>query len=122
MKTLHRNKRPMYLCQVYQSGTMKKYKEPIRLLENWQVTNTDSLFMNLGLESYDYIKIKTSVNHAKYYHLGDKAYIFVNPPTTYDDIAKDADYIVYRDPIVTFSECQVLLKKLSGRNGDKNIF
>lgn len=121
MKTLHRNKRKLYLCQLYNDDNRKKYKEPIELLENWQVTNTDAEFMNLGLEAYDYVRIRTSVDHGKYYHLGDRCYINVALPEKHDTLCKTADYEVYKDPIITLNECTVLLKKLSGRNSN-NIY
>ena len=121
MKTLHRNKRKLYLCNIFEENGLKRYYEPIKLFENWQVTGTDSEFMNLGLESYDYIRIRTSVDHAKHYHLGDRCYINITPPEKYDKLCKTADYEVYKDPIVSLNECTVLLKKLSGRNSN-NIY
>lgn len=122
MKTLHRNKRKLYLCQVYQDGSSKRYREPIKLFANWQVVRTDSEFKNLGLEVYDYIKIKVDKTDSNLYHLGDKLYINVEPPEIHSTVCKDADYYVYSDPLITLEECTVVAKKLSGRNGDKNIF
>lgn len=121
MKTLHRNKRKLYVCQIYQDGNLKKFKEPIELRENWQVTNTGADFKNLGLDSYDYVRIRTSVNHAEYYHLGDRVYINAKLPDTHDVMCKTADYEVYKDPVVMLNECEVLLKRMSGRDV-KNIF
>ena len=90
MKTLHRNKRPIYLCEAYDDGHIKKYKEPILLKENWTITKSWVDMNNIGLDSYEYVRIKTSVDHAKYYHLGDRAYIQVQPPTEHDVICKSA--------------------------------
>lgn len=121
MKTLHRNKRPLYICELYQDNNLKKYKEPVKLNENWQVIYTSEEFKNVGQEVYDTVRIRTSVDHAKYYHLGDRAYIFVQPPSEHDVYCKTADYQVFADPIVTLNECQVILKKLSGK-GVQNIY
>ena len=121
MKTLHRNKRKLYLCELYEENGLKKYKEPVELRENWQVTSSDVEFKNLGLDSYDYVRIKTSVSHSSYYHLGDRLYISVTPPEKHDVMCKTADYEVYKDPVVTLNECEVLLKRLSGKNA-KSIF
>lgn len=121
MRTLHRNKRKLYLCEVYEDNGLKKYKEPIELKENWQITSTDVEFKNLGFDSYDYIRIKTNASHSTYYHLGDRLYINVNIPEEHDVLCKNADYEVYKDPVVTLNECEVLLKRLSGRNA-KSIF
>lgn len=118
MKTLHRNKRKIYVCELYEENGHKRYKEPIELYENWQMTNHSAEFMNLGLEAFNYGRIKTSVEHSKYYHLGDRLYIGVEPPTTHDIMCKTANYEVYNDPIVTLNECSVILHRLSGRSGN----
>lgn len=123
MRNLHRNRRKLYVAEVYwDENGRKKYKRPIELYENWQVVNSDSLFMNIGWEVYDYIKIKTTPEHAKYYHMGDKVYINTVPSDTFDTMSDDADYIVKSDPIVTLSECSIMLHKMSGENGGRNIF
>lgn len=122
MRNLHRNRRKLYVAEVYWDNGLKKYKRPIELYENWQVINSDSLFMNIGWEVYDIARIKTTPAHAKYYHMGDKVYINTVPSDTFDTMSDDADYIVSSDPIVTLSECSVMLRKMSGENGGKNIF
>lgn len=122
MKNLHRNKRTLYICNVYQDEKLKKYKEPIKIKENWQHIDAEAEFKNIGLEVYDYIQIKTDKSHSHYYHLGDRLYINVEPPEEHDVMCKTADYEVYNDPILSLNECKVVLKKLSGRNGSKNIF
>lgn len=121
MKTLHRNKRKIHICQIYSDGNLKKFKEPISLRENWQITNSEADFKNLGLDSYDYVRIRTDVKHAEYYHLGDRVYINVQPPEVHDVMCKNADYEVFKDPVVMLNECEVLLKRMSGKNV-KNIF
>lgn len=115
MKTLRRNKRVLYVCELYEDNKLKKYKEPIKLFENWQVTNTDADLKALGMDAYIYIRIKTDLSHAKYYHLGDKVYINNPIPETHDVLCKTADYEVFKPPISTLNECEILLKKLSGK-------
>lgn len=124
MRNLDRNKRKLYVCEVYQGGDRNKqklYHEPIELYENWQEMSTSAEFMNIGLETFDYARIKTSKNHAQYYHLGDRLYIKVTPPEIHDEFCKTADYEVYQNPIVTLNECSVVLRKLSGRHTN-NIY
>lgn len=122
MKTLHRNKRKFSICTVYRDGNLKKYREPKLMRDNWEPIRDGAEFMNLGLEVYNYIRIKTDASHAEDYHLGDRCYIYVTPPAEHDELCKTADFEVCKDPIVTLNECDVLLEKLSGRNGDRNIF
>lgn len=124
MKTLHRNKRKLYLCKAYLDETTgrRKFEAPIEIYENWQVTNTDAEFLNIGLELFNYARIRTSIEHADYYHVGDKLYLFTTPPSTPDEYCTTADYQVYKDPIITLNECTVWLQKLSGKNGRDNIY
>lgn len=124
MKTLHRNKRKLYLCKAYYDETTnrRKFKAPIEIYENWQVTNTDAEFLNIGLELFNFARIRTSLEHKDYYHVGDKLYLFTTPPEEYDEFALAADYQVYKDPIITLNECTIWLQKLSGKNGNNNIY
>lgn len=122
MKTLHRNKRKLYLCKAYEDEGRRKFQAPIAIYENWQVTNTDAEFMNIGLELFNYARIRTSLEHKDYYHVGDKLYLFTTPPDEYDEFAMGADYQVYKDPIITLNECTIWLQKLSGRNGQNSTY
>lgn len=117
MRSLLRNKRKVYLCQLYKDGNIKKYREPILVYDNYQVTNNDSDLVSLGLESYNYLKIKTDLSRIGIYHLGDRAYINVIPPAEHDPLCKTADYEVYKEPVVALNQLEIVLKKLSGRNG-----
>lgn len=123
MKNLHRNRRKIYVAEVYwDENGLKKYKRPIELYENFQVMHSESLFMSIGQEILNDGRIKTSPSHAQYYHFGDKVYINTVPSENFDTISDDADYMVNADPIVTLNECSVILEKLSGKNGNRNIF
>lgn len=117
MKPLRRNKRKLALCQVYDDGKLKKFREPIVLHENYQQTNSETELMSFGMESYMYIRIKTSLSHMDYYHVGDRVYIDNPVPKEHDALCRGADYEVYSIPIPTLNECEIMLKKLSGRNG-----
>lgn len=112
----------MYLCVAYEDNGRRKFHEPIELYENWNVTHTNADFMNIGLELFNYARIRTSSDHADYYHIGDRVYLFVEPPTEHDEFCTTADYQVYKDPITTLNECTVWLQKLSGRNGNNKIY
>lgn len=97
-------------------GKLKKYSEPITLRENWRHNGAVATFGSSGMDSYDYIIVKTSIDHAEYYHLGDRAYILVEPPEEHDEMCKTADYEVCLDPKPTLNECEVVFKRISGRS------
>jgi len=113
MINLLRNKRKIYVCAL--DKTSKSYKEPIELHENYQVTNSIVDEEVFGLDAYLYLRIKTTPNHKDYYHLGDRVYVDVEPPQTHDIMCSTADYQVYKDPVLSLNEYEVLLKRRSGK-------
>lgn len=115
MISLLRNKRKIYVCALNKSDNGKSYDKPIELLENYQVTNSFVDEKLYGLDSYLQIRIKTNSSHAKYYHLGDRVYINNKPPKVHDTQCTNADYQVIKEPIITLNECEVLLKRRSGK-------
>ena len=115
MISLLRNKRKIYLCNVSLDNGIKKYAEPIKLYENYQVTNTEADITRYGLDCDNHIRIKTNINHLKYYHVGDRLYINTVPPLTYDEYCKTADYEVEKPPKASFNEVEVMLRRLGGR-------
>ena len=116
MHTLLRNKRKLYVCtKTETTNGVKKYSEPIELYENYRITNSTSDLTTFGLEAYQMMRIRTDKEHAQYYHIGDRVYINVTPPVVYDDMCKDADYEVYKDPVLTLNQLEVILKRRSGK-------
>ena len=118
MITLRRNRRKIYVCNTYfdpELKNIKKYSEPIELYENCQTTSGLADIERFGLESYQYMRIKTTNEHGVNYHYGDAVYVNVTPPQTHDPYCKTADYEVSEDPIVTLNFTEVLLKRRSGR-------
>lgn len=115
MHTLLRNKRKLYVCTKTETNGIKKYSEPIELYENYSVTNSTTDLTTFGLDAYQMIRIKTDKTHALHYHIGDRVYINVTPPVVYDDMCKNADYEVYKDPVLTLNQLEVILKRRSGK-------
>ena len=115
MITLNRNKRKIYVCNKVQNGDLKTFNEPIELYENYSVTNTEADLESFGMDAYMYLRIMTNKSHKNYYHLGDRVYINVTPPETHDNLCKDADYEVYKDPVLSLNSLTVLLKRRSGK-------
>lgn len=115
MITLNRNKRKIYVCNKVQNGDLKTYEEPIELYENYAVTNTEADLQSFGMDAYMYLRIHANISHKDYYHLGDRVYVNVKPPEEHDNLCKDADYEVYKDPVASLNSITILLKRRSGR-------
>lgn len=115
MISLLRNKRPLYVCRVHLENHTKIYDAPILLYENYQIPNTEADLQSFGMESYQYIRIKTNVSNKDHYHLGDRAYIGIEPPQEHDTLCKTANYEVYKEPVPSLNELEVVFRRLSGK-------
>lgn len=115
MRSLKRNKRLIYLCHQYEDRGISKYKEPISIKVNYQVTNNESDLIALGTEYPTYLRIKTDLKNKDLFHTGDRAYVNCEPNIPFDVLCKDANYEIDSEPIVSLNVVEVTLKKLSDK-------
>lgn len=113
MRNLRRNKKVLYLCQSYPDGSIKKFKEPVKLFENYVPTNSESDLISMGMEYPMYLRIKPNITESSYFHAGDRAYVYVTPPEVHDPLCKKADYEVESEPMLYLNSMEVVLHKLS---------
>lgn len=113
MRGLRRNKRRIYLCQKYKDGNLDKYKEPIKLYENYVPTNSESDLIAIGMDYPMYLRIKTSINEKDLFHPRDRIYVYKDIPKEHDVLCKTADYEVYKKPMLFINEMEVILHRLS---------
>ena len=116
MNNLRRNKRKLYLCTKYIDGNKIFYHEPIKLYVNYLPTNSEGELISLGLEYPMYLKIKTSIREKNLFHPKDKLYVYKEPPENHDKLCENADYEVYKEPLLFINEYEVMLKRLSDDN------
>ena len=117
MISLVRNRRKIYVCCLNsdRQSKIKTYDEPIQLFENYHETKSYADVQSFGLDAYKMLRIKTDVEHAKYYHVGDLVYVYTTPPEEPDNQHKTADYEVYLLPYSSLNYTEVILKQRSGR-------
>lgn len=114
MRGLRRNKRPIYLCQKYiKDGKLDRYKEPIKLYENYVPTNSEGDLIGIGMDYPMYLRIKTDINEKDLFHPQDRIYVYNELPKKYDSLCKTADYEVYKKPMLFINEMEVILHRLS---------
>ena len=119
MRNLRRNKRKLYLCQRYEDNGIDKYREPKLIYENYLPTNAEGDLISLGMDYPMYLRMKPSIDEVDMFHEGDRFYIYVEPPTTYDEMCKDADYEMYKKPMIHLDSLEVMLYR---RSGDKDEY
>ena len=122
MRNLRRNKRKLYLCQKYvDNNQIDKFREPILIHENYLPTNSEGDLISIGMDYPMYLRMKPDISEKELFHEGDRFYIFTEPPKVYDDLCKDADYEIYKKPMIHLNSLEVMLYRRSGvRNGNAN--
>lgn len=110
---LKRNKRKLYLCSKIPNST--KFNKPILFFLNFQPTNSVGERLTLGEDYSMYLKIKCTPKEASNFKNGDKCYVYIEPPKEFDELCKDADYIVDTSPSTTLNQSEIKLRKLSGQ-------
>lgn len=115
MRCLMRNKRELYWCSEYEENGISKYTEPEKMRANYQATNSEGDLIALGMDFPMYIRVKVDITDAHKFKAGDRFYIGVKPNKTFDVLAKDADYEIDSDPIISLNSVEITLKKLSGK-------
>lgn len=112
MRNLRRNKRPLYLCTRYKDDLLDKYNEPIKIYENFIPTNSEGDLISIGMDYPMYLRIKTSINEKDLFHPKDRLYVYKKLPFD-DPLCKEADYEVYKKPMIYINEVEIMLKRLS---------
>lgn len=119
MRNLRRNKRKLYLCQKYIDNNIDKYREPVLIHENYLPTNSEGDLISIGMDYPMYLRMKPEISEKDLFHEGDRFYIFTTPPVEYDEMCKDADYEIYKKPMIHLESMEVMLKR---RSGDRNEY
>ena len=116
MRNLRRNKRRLYLCQKYQDNLLNKYKEPVELWEDYLPTNSEGDLISIGMDYPMYLRIKTSIKEKDLFHPKDRLYVYKDKPSEHDALCKNADYEVYKKPMLYINEMEIMLHRLSDDN------
>ena len=115
MRNLRRNKRKLYLCQKYHDERgINKYREPMLIYENYWPTNSEGDLISFGMNYPMYLRLKPSINERDLFHEGDRFYIYTTPPEEHDELCKNADYEIYKKPMIHIDSMEIMLYRRSG--------
>lgn len=115
MRTLLRNKRPLYLCKSFknENGIME-FQKPVSLKINYEPTNSSSQLFAFGQHYAENLQAIVDLEIGKQFKEGDRCYIFVKPPIKHDRLCKNADYIVNVLPQTSLNQVKLNFIRLSG--------
>ena len=116
MNNLKRNKRTLYVCNQKIVNDRKIFNKPRMIKVNYQpIADKDSgIILAVGMEYINRLIVYMKPSMAKYFRNGDRCYVFVDPPETYDKTCNTADFYVDGMPTKYLNESTVHLQRMTG--------
>lgn len=118
LRNLRRNKRKLYLCQKYIENGKDFFRKPVLIHENYLPTNSEGDLISIGMDYPMYLRMKPEISEKDLFHEGDRFYIYTSPPEEHDKICKNADYEIYKKPMIHIDSMEIMLKRRSGVRSD----
>lgn len=111
MRTLERDKKPLYVCTKIKDSDPVQFEEPFLVKLNVVATTSEADIVAFGDSYKEYRRAKISIKDMDKFHEGDRAYIYVRPPEIHDVLCETADFEItsISDSV---SEVSVLFKRL----------
>lgn len=116
MRTLERDKKPLYICKRIKDSEPVKFEEPVPRKLNTVATTSQADIVAFGDQYKEYRRALISKEEMKDYNEGDRAYIYVSPPDEHDLLCEGCDFeiISVSDSV---SQVEILFKRLQiGKN------
>lgn len=111
MRTLERDKKPLYICKRIPNSEPKQFEEPVEVRLNTVATTSEADIVAFGDEYKQYRRATVPISDLSNYHEGDRAYIYVTPPEVHDPLCNDCDFEI-RSVSDSVSQGIVLFKRL----------
>lgn len=110
MRTLERDKKPLYICSKIKDSEPVQFEEPVKRYLNVVATTSEADIVAFGESYKEYRRAKISISDIDKYHEGDRAYIYKQPPEQHDMLCEGADFEIY-SVSDSVSEVSVLFKR-----------
>lgn len=111
MRTLERDKKPLYVCKRIENTNPQQYEAPIMRKLNTVATTSEADIVAFGESYKEYRRAKITYGEKSYYNEGDRAYIFVAPPETHDELCSGCDFEIV-SVLDSVSQVEILFKRL----------
>lgn len=116
MRTLERDKKPLYICKRVPNTDPKQFEEPVERRLNTVATTSQADIVAFGDQYKEYRRALITKEEMINYNEGDRAYIYVTPPEVHDVLCDGCDFEIYSisDSV---SQVEILFKRLQiGKN------
>ena len=111
MRTLERDKKPLFLCERVKNSDPVQFKEPIKVKLNIVATSSELDIMAFGDSYKENLRAKISIDDVDMFHEGDRAYVYVKPPMVHDLLCNGADFQI-SSISKSVSEATILFKRM----------
>lgn len=111
MRTLNRDKKPLYICKRIQDSDPVQFEKPIFFKLNIVSTSSEMDIVGLGDSYKEYLRAKVSINDVSKFNEGDRAYIYTAPPQEHDALCNGADFQI-TSVSKSVSEATIMFKRL----------
>ena len=116
MRTLERDKKPLYLCKKITDSEPQQFEKPVYMRLNTVATTSQADIVAFGDSYKEYRRAIIETGDRNKFHEGDRAYIFVAPPKEHDALCEGADFEI-NSISDSVSQTIVLFKRLQiGKN------
>lgn len=95
MRTLKRDKKPLYLCSKILNSEPQQFQEPKEIYLNTVATTTEADIKAFGDNYKQYRRATVPIEKLSEFQEGDRAYIFVQKPEVHDKLCTDCDFEIY---------------------------
>lgn len=110
MRTLERDKKPLYVCRKIKDSDPVQFEEPVKRELNVVATSSEADIVAFGESYKDYRRAKISSFEVDNYHEGDRVYLEVEPPEVHDKLCEGADFEI-KSVSSSVSQTSILFKR-----------
>lgn len=116
MNRLNRNKREVYLCNAIVDEQTDRliYTEPKKMNLNFLPLSSAGEIIAIGEDYAKRLIVYTGLKEIEQIHNGDRFYVYVDPPESYDKTCSNADYYVDGEPLRFINEGRFYLQRMTG--------
>ena len=116
MRTLKRDKKPLYVCAKVQDSEPQQFSEPKMYRLNTIALSSEESIRTFGENYKEYRKATIPIEQIHEFHEGDRCYIYANKPDTHDPLCSGCDFLIY-SVSDSISQGVVLFKRI--QNGER---
>ena len=110
MRTLTRDKKPVYICKKIPGSDPVQFESPISILLNTVATSSDADIATFGDQYKEYRRAIINADELNGFKEGDRAYIYNIPPAL-DPLCETADFEIH-SILDSVSQVKIIFKRL----------